>query len=175
MVLSTALLSGFACSSKSSKPTPLTDDALANAAYPSQLAPGGLAQLKDSHFAMPNPGNQGTTNAALLDVRGRGEIDMDKTEDAAVVLAENGGGSGSFISLIVVLNNAGKPEVGASIALGDRQVVHSVDIANHQILLKMRIHAQPDPSCCPSVETTRTYAIKDGKLALVAKTDSVPD
>ena len=159
------------CGENQKPPPPLTDESLANALYPSQMGSSSRVQLKDGKYSEQNPGGSGVTTVTLMDVRGRGLIDGDKTEDAVVVLAASGGGSGTFYSLVVVLNKegstAGIPVPGAWTDLGDRVVVHSVDVDQERIVLRMREHAPQDPLCCPSMETTRTYSY-NGDLKLVS-------
>ena len=153
-----------ACGSEAKAPPELTDEALRNATYPLELAPGGSAMFRNGEFT------SGQTRAMLLDVRGRGVLDQDAAADAALVIAGSGGGSGTFYYLIAVLNRNGQPNAIASAALGDRVPVHSVTVLNGQIVVKLREHGPGEPLCCPTLETTRTYELRGQTLELVSKT-----
>jgi len=154
-------------------PQPLSDAVLNNLAYPLDLGIGlqnpRSIQLKDGQFSETNPGGFGTTTVRLLDQRARGQIDEDKSEDAAVIFAYNGGGSGTFLNLVAVLNKSAGPSVAASTLLGDRVVIHSVEIVDRRVVLKMRVHGPQDPLCCPTVETTVRFALKANTI------EEVPD
>ena len=55
-----------------------------------------------------------TYSVQMLGAYAFGDLNGDGKADAAVILAENGGGSGTFESLIVMVNQAGAPhQVGA--------------------------------------------------------------
>jgi hypothetical protein len=146
-------------------PAPLTEAALRNATYPSEFAPGSGAKLTDGKFM--SAGQVGTTTITLLDVQGSGAIDADASPDAAVVLASNTGGSGTFIELVAVLNDNGNPMPAAKSFLGDRVVVNSITIANGQIVLAMRVHGPGDGQCCPSQTATKRYVLSGSALSEV--------
>jgi hypothetical protein len=96
-----------------------------------------------------------------------GDLDNDGIADAAVVVAENGGGSGEFESLVAVLDQVGTPVQAGVVELGDRVQINSVVIQNGQIVLKMLVQGPNDPLCCPSLPVTETYILAKGNLVLV--------
>jgi len=96
-----------------------------------------------------------------------GDLNMDGVPDAAAILAENYGGSGTFLSLVPVLAKAGgaHPEKGAS--LGDRVQVKSLVAEDGVVKVTLLVQAPNDPQCCPSQPQTRIYAYRPGGFGLV--------
>jgi heat shock protein HslJ len=92
---------------------------------------------------------------------------IDEQDAAAVVIAENGGGSGNFINLALIVDQDGAPVHLASAPLGDRVVVQELAIDNNQIALTMLTQGPDDPMCCPSQMVTQTYELQGETLALV--------
>jgi Immunoglobulin-like domain of bacterial spore germination len=96
-----------------------------------------------------------------------GDLNQDGVADAAVVMAENGGGSGEFESLVAVLDQAGTPVQASAIQLGDRVQINSIDIQNGQVVLRLLVQGPNDAMCCPSLPVTETYVLSNGNLVLV--------
>lgn len=88
-----------------------------------------------------------------------GDLNGDGSPDAAVALAENGGGSGTFVSLVAVLNQNGTPIQSASVLIDDRPAITDIRIQDGRILVKAIIHAVNDPFCCPTLEVVETYQL----------------
>ena len=65
----------------------------------------------------------------------QGDLDQDGIEDAVVILAYSGGGSGTFIYLAPVLNQQGEAVNVATEFLGDRITIKSLSVENNQILI----------------------------------------
>ena len=125
----------------------LTDAQLANATYRGGVAPGGSLTLVDGRLEVSPPSGIGRVNATLIDARGFGRLHEDGAPDAAVVIATNTGGSGTFFELFAVLNRQGKSAPSPPVALGDRVPVQSIEIADRQITVRLRSHAPNDPLC----------------------------
>jgi hypothetical protein len=145
-------------------PEPLTYTALENAAYPTEVVRGGTVQLKDGVFSEAIPNSSASISVRMIDARAEGDLDADKAPDAAVVLAANTGGSGTFYDLVAVLNKDGVAQPAARISLGDRVVVQSLAITGGRIVAKLRVHGPSDPLCCPTLDVTKAYALTAGKL-----------
>lgn len=94
-----------------------------------------------------------------------GDLNGDGQTDAAVILASNFGGSGTFIYLAAVESRSGTPVNVATTPLGDREQVKSIVIDNDQLIMTLLSHAESDPACCPTLETTRTFRLLDGEWA----------
>jgi LysM repeat protein len=93
-----------------------------------------------------------------------GDLNGDGIADAAVILVENSGGSGSFLYLAAVIDENGRPANVATTLLGDRVQPASISIQGGEIVFQGATHAPDDPMCCPSLKTTMTYRLKAGAL-----------
>ncbi len=106
-------------------PTPasLTLDMLRNGTY--------LAPYFGKTVTLVNGAYSGADNFSvkMLDMVAFGDMNGDGAKDAAIILVESGGGSGSFESLVAVLNDGGAPSQAGYAKLGDRVDVHSMEIA----------------------------------------------
>lgn len=58
----------------------------------------------------------------------------------------------------------------ASILLGDRVQINSVEIANGQIVVDMVQAGPDDPLCCPTQHVVNTYDLQGDQLVLVNST-----
>jgi len=74
-----------------------------------------------------------------------GDLDGDGIPDAAVVLATNTGGSGTFICLLGMFNRRGRPAPSGEVLLGDRTPVDSLSIAGGEFVAQSpsRVRAIP--------------------------------
>lgn len=147
---------------KVSPPAPaLAHEALANATYASGLLAGTPVTLRDGLYErgdgvvvrlLPSPAARGV-------VAGR--------SSAAVLLAESGGGSGTFISLVLVQEADGRAAPVASTLLGDRPRVNKVEIeAGGVVVVDMLAVGAQDPACCPATPMVVRYALEDGELVV---------
>lgn len=93
-----------------------------------------------------------------------GDLNGDGIEDAAVILAENSGGSGVFIYLAAVVDQEGMPVNAATRLLGDRVEIKSLTIDNGQIVIAMLTQGPDDPFCCPTVEVTLPFRLEGDQL-----------
>ncbi len=144
----------------------LTPDVLRNATYqgiydePVTLADGTYAGEPFVEGGASRP------TVTLIDqLATLGDLNWDGLEDAAVVLAENSGGSGVFVYLAAVLSAEGGPANVDTLLLGDRVDIRSLTIQGGEILLTMLTQGPDDPFCCPSLEVTPRYRLEAGKLA----------
>ena len=151
---------------------PLAPDSLANMEYSSELASDGVALLENGVYTE----SVAPDSASMIEIRllpapiAYGTLD--DQDSAAVLLAESGGGSGTFIVLAVVQAPEGTPVNVANAPLGDRVQVQSLAIADNQITVEMLAQGPDDPMCCPSQQTTQVYELQGDTLALVDETTS---
>lgn len=104
-----------------------------------------------------------------------GDLNGDGLGDGAVLLAENYGGSGVFVSLIAMLNQDGHPQQVASDLIDDRPIINSLHIQNNQIFLDATIHGINDPMCCATLATRRTYRYQTGHLIMTSFSSKIPN
>jgi hypothetical protein len=69
-----------------------------------------------------------------------GDLNGDGAEDAAIVLSENMGGTGFFMSVVAILNNGGAPLQGPSRFLDDRAQLNGLTIIGGRIAVDAVIH-----------------------------------
>ena len=144
-----------------------------------------LAQLRNAEYQLPLLGDEdmpvqftdgeghvafgeGATervDAGLVDdTVAFGDLDGDGFADAVVVVYISGGGSGTFIHLVAVLDRDGEPESAAWVLLGDRVPVRSLSITSGQIVAQTVAHRSGDGLCCPTLNITRDFALREGDL-----------
>jgi hypothetical protein len=156
---------------------PLTESMLRNAEY--TLV--GFDDSSTTYQFVDGKYNHGTDSAApdfvdiqLLDYYPFGDLNEDGLDDAAVLIAQNFGGTGVFVSLGAVLNENGTPRHVASTMVDDRPQIKGLQVRNGEIILDAVVHSFDDPACCPSFAVTRTYKIIGPSLVLVSATSQTP-
>ena len=150
----------------------LTVDALRNAAYTLPNFIGDLFsyQLTDGKYTLGDPTVTGYVEVTLPDTYAFGDLNQDGVNDAAVLLAENFGGTGVFVSVNAVLNEGGQPRHAASTMIDDRPQIGNLDIRDGEIYLEAIVHAFDDPACCPELSVTRSFKLNNTSLMLVRAT-----
>jgi uncharacterized lipoprotein NlpE involved in copper resistance len=93
-----------------------------------------------------------------------GQLNEDSIADAAVILVENSGGSGSFYYLAAMVSQEGGFANAATTLLGDRLQVRSLSVDDGEITLQTITHGPDDPMCCPTLELTFTYSLQGDRL-----------
>ena len=140
--------------------------ALLNATYPTSLVRTG-ATLRDGVYDVEAaPGSASRVIVRLADLAAFGDLDGVGGLDAAVVLVGSGGGSGTFVELAAVLNDAGAARPVATTLLGDRVLVREVTVRDRTIVVRMRARGATDPLTLRTREITRIYAFDGAQLAL---------
>ena len=113
--------------------------------------------------------------AKLVEPIAFGDLNGDGLEDAAVLLAENGGGSGVFVSAVVMLNENGHPVQSSNILIDDRPKIDNLVIDGGQIVVTAVVHGPSNPGCCPDFPVTETYAWTPTNLVLVRLSSKTPE
>lgn len=126
----------------------------------------GKAQLKDGLFEEPAaPGSAAKIRVELGKTQAFGDVNGDGAEDAAITLVVNTGGSGTFTSLALVINDKGLPRVSPLVALGDRILVKSLAIQNGTVTVTLLTRKPEEPMiAAPTVEVTRVFTWQAGAL-----------
>lgn len=154
-------------------PTPvpaLTLDQVDNAQY--QLV------FQDSHKTVrltngvyqngSDPASPDYADVTLVQQMAFGDLNGDGVSDAAVLLAENYGGTGVFVSVVAMINQNGKPVQAAAEMLDDRPMINSISIKDGQIYLDATVHGPNDPGCCAAQPVKNVYRLTGGKLAFTS-------
>ena len=149
--------------------TGLTVDMLKNATY---HAPSYNRTVKLTNGAFTE-GSPATYTVRMLDLIGFGDMTGDGKNEAAVILTENGGGSGVFVSLVIMEFKNGAPFQTGEAELGDRPQVKSVDISQGVAHVDMLAVGPTDASCCPSLPEKQNYWLFGTKLTLMRLTTTV--
>jgi hypothetical protein len=111
----------------------------------------------------------------MLEIYAFGDLNGDGNADAAILLAENGGGSGVFESVIAVLEQEGTPIQAGQALLGDRVRINAITIASGRVELDMLVQGPNDPMCCPSLAETQIYRILGNTIWLTSLTSRTLD
>lgn len=104
-----------------------------------------------------------------------GDINGDGLEDAVMLISENYGGSGEFVSIVVMLNQDGQPVYITRATIEDRPLMKTLTIKNGEISLDAIVHGAGDPMCCASQPSTRTYHFIENNLILSHLTSTTPN
>jgi len=152
---------------------PLAPSSLANMEVKSELTADGVALLENGVYTESvAPDSASVIEVQLLPAPIAYGV-LNEQDAAAVLIAENGGGSGVFINLAAIVEQEGAPVHVASAPLGDRVAVQSLAIAENQITVEMLTARPNDPLCCPSQPVTQVYALQGDTLVLVNETSSL--
>jgi len=146
----------------------LSFGSLKNMDFRSGFTVSGRAPLNNGEYRETGAqGSASETTVMLVEQVAYGEL-PDGQLAAAVVLATNTGGSGTFYELALVVDLNGAPLNIASVFLGDRIKLNSLKIENEQVLVDMVKQGPNDPMCCPTLRVLQKYALQGAELALVS-------
>lgn len=155
----------------SSPVPPLTADMLRNATY--HLPQFGLTvTFTDGEYH--NGSDTEPVNAWLTEPFAFSDINGDGALDAAVLLSENGGGTGTFVSVVVMLNQAGHPEQSHDATIDDRPIISGISAVDGRIMVEAVLHASDDAACCPTFSATQTWHWSPARLTLVRFSSRTP-
>lgn len=133
-----------------------------------------LAELVDGKYESGTGAEY--ISVTMQDLFGIGDLNSDGRQDAAVILAENYGGTGTFVYLVPVFDSGGSLSASSGTFLGDRVMVNSLGIEAGTIKMEIRVHAPNDSLCCPSQEMTQDYRFYSGPgLVMVNATSRTLD
>jgi hypothetical protein len=155
----------------------LTAEQLKNAQY--QLGARddhAVVQLTDGQY------QNGTDTASMdfayagimMDLISGGDLTGDGGDELAAIFVENYGGTGQFEFLAVYSNVNGLPVFLSSTIIDDRAIINSMSINDGEVFLDAIIHSFEDAGCCPTLPTTRRYALVQNQLRIVHYTTDTP-
>lgn len=155
------------------KPTPLPDlpgispEQVRNSEYqlgfPDQPR---TVQLVDGKYQEGEPSGTDYVSVTMTDFFARGDLNGDGVNEAVAIVAENYGGSGTFVFLAVYQYLNEKAVFLTSIFLDDRPMINALSVKDGEIFVDAVIHTSNDPMCCPTLRTTRQYLLNGINLTL---------
>jgi hypothetical protein len=163
------------------RPTPLPDipgispEQIRNSEY--QL--GFLDQirtvpLQDGQYEEGNPGGTDFVSVFVTDFIVRGDLNGDGENEAVAIVAENYGGSGTFVFLVVYQYLNDEAVFLTSIFLDDRPLINDLAVEDGEVFVDATVHNADDPMCCPMLKTTRHYLLNGINLILTDFTSQTP-
>ena len=114
-------------------------------------------------------------SVSVTDFVAVGDLNADGTNEVAVLVSENYGGTGVFVFLAVYTNENGTLTFQNSTMVDDRPQLTALSIENGEIFLDAVIHGLDDPMCCPTLRTTRHYRFVDNQLDMTDYATFTPD
>jgi hypothetical protein len=147
-------------------PDGLGTDVLENMVYRSEFTEDGTAPLANGEYREPAAPNSASEVVVML-AGPTGYGDLDGEDAAAVILATNAGGSGTFMDLAVVKKENSEPVNVAITLVGDRARIQNVEIVADEIAVSMITHGPDDPMCCPTQEVEARYRLEGDQLILM--------
>lgn len=100
----------------------------------------------------------------VRDLYATGDLDGDATQEAAVLLSQSSGGSGTRIHLAVVSVREGRPVSTGAVLVGDRPQIQGMEIEDEEIVLELVQRGPEDAACCPTQRVRRGWTLRDGSL-----------
>jgi hypothetical protein len=127
-------------------------------------------QLQNGKYA----GGSGTDalSVELLSQSVLGDLNNDGKNDAAVLLAENTGGTGVFVSLIGFLATDNGFTQSSAVLIDDRPVINAVTIADGIVTVDAVIHGVNDPMVSPTLKVLESYQLTGSALTLVGLSET---
>lgn len=159
-------------------PTAMPDyvDEIRNAQYQLGLPDSlQIVQLKDGKFEQGAPGGADFISVNVTDFVARGDLNGDGENEVAALIAENFGGTGTFVFLAIYADVDRKLTFQTSKLIDDRPQINTLSIEDNEIFLDTITHASEDPMCCPTLKTTRHFRLVDGQLDMTNYTTFTPD
>jgi heat shock protein HslJ len=146
---------------------PLGLTRLQNSAYSGFQDIAGTVVLNAGHWEgePPQPGSASVPRVDFLgDIVARGDLDGDGTDEAAVVLTTNFGGTGVFHYVAIVDQEGEENRNLATQLIGDRVQLRDMRIEEGYVVLDLVRAGPGDPSCCPTELVTLQFRLHDGQL-----------
>jgi len=145
---------------------PLTFDSLKNADY--SVVVNGVRQtirmMDGSYQQGTDPTSPDFLVVTVNQPSAFGDLNSDDIDDAAIMLSEWYGGTGTNVYVAAVINWAGIPLHKASVLIDDRAIIQSIRTENGLIIVDAIVHGENDPGCCPSKHVTRIFRLLDDVL-----------
>ena len=142
---------------------------LANMEYIIDITESGRADLVNGVYEEAAALESASKIIVRLDDSGAsGDIDGNGISDSAVILQAEGGGSGTFLYLAVVLNQTGGPVALEAVFLGDRILIEGLGISEGVIQVDIIDRKSGESmSVFPSVKKVLLFQLIDGVVVVL--------
>jgi heat shock protein HslJ len=146
----------------------LSAEALRNATYQSEEFSGAETATLTEGLYIGEPFEAGAAShprLTLMPLVVFGDVTGDGVEDAVTVITYNGGGSGTFYYLALVVDQDGTPtNIATSSSIGDRIGLKGLGIDNGQIVVNLITQGSGDAACCSTLEAVATFQLQDDQF-----------
>jgi hypothetical protein len=139
---------------------------LQRADYPLEDIEGGVVPLDDGYFVQQAAvGSASEIRVDLSDPVATGDYNNDGLSDALVTLRMSGGGTGTFYYVALVLNDDGVARPAATVFIGDRVVIQSLELAEDEIRVDYLDRCDGEPMAkTPTCPATNFYSLRGTSL-----------
>ena len=120
-----------------------------------------VVQLTDGVYQPGTPGGLDYVSVTVLNYVASGDLNGDGKDEVAALIAENYGGSGTFVFLVVYADLNGTLTFQTSLLIDDRPSINAMSIDNEEVFLDVDVHDADDPFCCPTLHTSRHYRLAE--------------
>ncbi len=129
---------------------------------------GKIVSFIDGHSEKEAvPGSAAKIETSIFGEPARGDLDADGDEDAALMIIENPGGTGTFFYVSVAINDSTGTIGIDSVFLGDRVIPQNISIINGEIVVNYTVREKGEPfSAEPTVDATTRIILVNGKLKI---------
>jgi len=134
-----------------------------------------VVQLVDGEFEQGAPGGDDYVSITFTEFTARGDLNNDGVDEYVALVAENYGGSGVFVFLVVYAEVNGELVFQTSVLVDDRPLVNGLSIDEKGIFLDAIVHDSEEPMCCPTLHTMRHYQLINNQLDLTDYVTFTPD
>jgi hypothetical protein len=94
------------------------------------------------------------------------DLNADGVDDVALFMSENTGGSGNFVSLIVIFSQNGKYIQSPGVFIDDRPLINQIAAADGKIIVDLLVHGPNDPMVSPTQAEIQEYSLIGNNLFL---------
>lgn len=143
----------------------LTLETLHNASFPLPEANGNLIKFTEGKFRGPVVlGSTEETRFVILDRLGRGDLDGDGIEDAALLMVKDPTGDTPECTLWAVINQGGVPDPRGAIVLGQKVLVGGMTIEALKIYVDIVRPGPEDVEGMPVRRIKESYKLLGSRL-----------
>ena len=134
-----------------------------------------VVQLTDGKYEQGVLGNEDFVSVFVTEFTTHGDLNDDGTDEYVALVAENYGGTGVFVFLVVFSEANGILVHQTSAFVDDSPQVNDLSMDGSGIFLDVNIHRRDEPRCCPTLHTIRHYQLFNNQLDITDYVTFTPD